>query len=277
MLELAQRPVSHTELVKWCFLLTAETTSKGGDSFYQFVPYQYGPFSFGLFQEMNKLVEEGLVALPDSKSWKATGHYDSCDELSSQMRADIFDVVKKYCSLKIDDLIEHIYTRNPYYTINSKRKKLMARPVGTPAVYTAGYEGLQVDGFLDMLIRNGIECIIDVRRNPIARRYGFHKKTLDRISQSLDMKYKHMPELGIASEERQHLESASDYRKLFVAYEKSLSTMADMLQEVSDMMTKQPCVLICMESDPMFCHRGILAKAVAQKTGLLVKNLRGIE
>jgi len=113
MLELAQRPVSHTELVKWCFLLTAETTSKGGDSFYQFVPYQYGPFSFGLFQEMNKLVEEGLVALPDSKSWKATGHYDSCDELSSQMRADIFDVVKKYCSLKIDDLIEHIYTRNP--------------------------------------------------------------------------------------------------------------------------------------------------------------------
>lgn len=276
MLELAKRPVSHLEMVKWCFLLATEMPSKGGDSFYQFVPYQYGPFSFALFQEMNKLIEEGLIKLPDKKSWSATGHYDCVDDLKSQVRTDIFDIVKIFGNQKIDDVVEHIYTKYPYYTINSRIKNLMHRPIGRTAIYTAGYEGLQVDGFMDMLIKNGIVQILDVRRNPIARRYGFHKKTLDRISQSLELKYRHIPELGIASEDRKQLESPEDYRELFEVYEKSLSMLSEKLEELVPLVTVQPSVLICMESDPAFCHRNILAKALAKKTGLEIIHLRGL-
>jgi uncharacterized protein (DUF488 family) len=276
MLQLAQRPVSHLEVVKWCFLLATEMPSKGGDSFYQFVPYQYGPFSFGLFQEMNKLIEEGLVMLPDTKTWSATGNYECTEDLKTQLRSDIFDVVKRYGKWKVDDVVQHIYSKNPYFTINSRIKKLMARPVGKPAIYTAGYEGLQVDGFMDMLIRNGITQILDVRRNPVARRYGFHKKTLDRISQFLELKYRHIPELGIASEDRKQLESPEDYRELFEVYEKSLSKLSDKLEELVPLMTGQPSVLVCMESDPAFCHRNILAKALAKKTSLEIIHLRGL-
>ncbi|OHB44495.1 MAG: hypothetical protein A2Y13_04935 [Planctomycetes bacterium GWC2_45_44] len=277
MLQLAERPVSHLELVKWCFLLATETPSKGGDSFYQFVPYQYGPFSFGLFQEIGKLIEGGLVRQPDTKSWNATGHYDCTEDIKSQLRSDIFDIVKNYGKWKVDDVVDYIYTKNPYFTINSRIKKLMSRPIGKPAIYTAGYEGLQIDGFMDMLIKNGIVHMLDIRRNPVARRYGFHKKTLDRISQSLEVKYSHIPELGIASEDRRHLESPEDYQKLFKAYEKSLLGSSDKLDELASLMATQPCVLICMENDPAFCHRSILAKVLAKKTGLPVQHLRGNE
>ncbi|HRS72630.1 MAG TPA: DUF488 family protein [Anaerohalosphaeraceae bacterium] len=276
MLQLAQRPISHLEMVKWCFLLATETPSKGGDSFYQFVPYQYGPFSFGLFQEMNKLSEEGLVKLSDKKSWSAIGIYDCAGDLKSQLRHDIFDIVKSYGKCKVDAVIEHIYSKYPYFTMNSRIKKLMVRPINKPAIYTAGYEGLQVDGFLNLLLKNGIVQIIDVRRNPVARRYGFHKKTLDHISQCLELKYKHVPELGIASEDRKQLESPEDYRKLFEVYEKSLSRSLDKLDELIPLMNAQPSVLICMESDPAFCHRNILAKALAKKTGLEIIHLRGL-
>jgi len=43
--------VSRLQLVKWAFLLENERKMK---TFYQFVPYHYGPFSFTLYHELGK-------------------------------------------------------------------------------------------------------------------------------------------------------------------------------------------------------------------------------
>ena len=84
----------------------------------------------------------------------------------------------------------------------------------------AGYEGLQIDGFLNILLEAGIEQIIDVRHNPISRRYGFHKSTLSGVCGRLNIEYKHVPEVGIPSELRANLRQPSDYIPLFQEYEK---------------------------------------------------------
>ena len=55
LLKLADRPVSRTELTKWCFLLRHESETQGGSAFYDFVPYRFGPLSFALYQETEKL------------------------------------------------------------------------------------------------------------------------------------------------------------------------------------------------------------------------------
>ncbi len=39
------------QLMKWAFLLGQETQSHGGKTFYQFIPYRYGPYSFTLNRE----------------------------------------------------------------------------------------------------------------------------------------------------------------------------------------------------------------------------------
>ena len=48
LIERARRPVTHLELTAWAFLLAHEMPSGGGSAFYDFLPYQYGPFSFTL-------------------------------------------------------------------------------------------------------------------------------------------------------------------------------------------------------------------------------------
>ena len=72
MLEQAARPVSRMELTKWCFLLWREMPSKGGDAFYQFVPYLHGPFSFCLYRESENLVQQGLLDEADARNWKVS-------------------------------------------------------------------------------------------------------------------------------------------------------------------------------------------------------------
>ena len=89
--------------------------------------------------------------------------------------------------------MDYVYRQYPWFTVNSKRQQNAARPVAALAVYTAGYEGQQVDAFLNMLMRNGIQQLLDVRNNPVSRRYGFHKTTLGRLCKSLDIEYVHRP------------------------------------------------------------------------------------
>src|SRR5690606_23222120 len=103
-----------------------------------------------------------------------------------------------------------VYSRFPWYAQNTERHDLVHKvveptPPAEPAAYTVGYEGKCIDGFLAGILRSGVRRIVDVRRNPISRKYGFAKSTLSRHLTYLGIGYLHMPELGIASEERADL------------------------------------------------------------------------
>jgi uncharacterized protein (DUF488 family) len=153
-------------------------------------------------------------------------------------------------------------------------RKLQRRPVAPTAVFTLGYEGWPIDGFLDLLLRAGIQHVIDVRSNPIARRYGFHKCTLDRLCGKVQIKYSHFPQLGIPSGLRDGLGSVSQYEALFSRYEADiLPGEGKAVAQVVALMKERPSVLMCMESDPSRCHRSRLASTVAGTTGLPIHHL----
>jgi len=146
--------------------------------------------------------------------------------------------------------------------------------VAKTAVFTAGYEGLQIDGFLDLLVQTGIQRLIDVRNNPVARRYGFHKSTLNRLCGHLSIEYVHIPELGIVSEDRQGLDTSADYNKLFDIYERStLPKQSTSVDRVGKMMVQKPSVLVCMEAEACRCHRSRLGAEVSRLTGLPLSHL----
>lgn len=42
-------------------------------------------------------------------------------------------------------------------------------------VYTIGYEGIDLEQFIDIIKKNHIDTIIDVRKNPVSRKKGFSK------------------------------------------------------------------------------------------------------
>jgi uncharacterized protein (DUF488 family) len=276
MIERAGRPVGHLELTKWSFLLAHETPSLGGASFYQFLPYHLGPFSFCLYREIAALVHDGYLA-DEGKAWRIVEDVKlPAGGLPPSVQEDAVGVVERFQDTPSNALLDYVYQRFPWFTVNSAKRRLQARPVAASAVYTVGYEGWLVDGFLDMLMRAGIQRVLDVRNNPVARRYGFHKGTLSRLCENVCIEYQHCPQLGVPREWRQGLGTSADYEALFARYEAVvLGREAAAVDRVAAMVIEKPTALMCMEADPARCHRSRLAEAVSRKTCLPVRHLEG--
>lgn len=49
----------------------------------------------------------------------------------------------------------------------------------TGAFFTIGYEGRTRDEYLALLVGAAVTLLVDVRRNPISRKKGFSKRTLE--------------------------------------------------------------------------------------------------
>src|SRR5262249_88466 len=151
------------ELMKWCFVLRHEMPSGGGPSFYDFLPYHHGPYSFCLSREAHTLAREGML-LESETTWALReGHHDQQEGLPGRIRDDVRRVVRRFYQRPVAELIEYVYGNFPHFTVNSRRERRAPRPTAPLAVYTAGYEGMQVDGFLNLLVQSGIRRLVDVR------------------------------------------------------------------------------------------------------------------
>ncbi len=264
--------VDRLQLTKLCFLLSREAPHCGGGSFYQFVPYKYGPFSFTLYYEVGSLVRDGLLSEPDPRRWMLTPMArKTLAGLPNLLGTDVLWTVEQYGRISSCDLPDLVYWKYPWFTINSQdvSKRLEEQPVVDPAVYTIGYEKLLVDGFLNHLLRAGIQTLIDVRENAVSRQYGYHRSTLSRLCSGLAIEYRHYPELGVPSNHRANLQTLEDYEDLFHLYkEEMLLQRIITLKEVTTLIKRKPGALMCMEANPTLCHRSILAERIAQQNSL---------
>lgn len=270
------RQVTNLQMMKWAFLLSRETPSHGGSSFYQFLPYKYGPYSFTLHQESDALLRNGLLQKDGEDRWQLTNvGRSSTVELPANVISDVRYIISNYGRLSSRELIDLVYERYSWFTVNTEisGKRMRRRPIAVPAIYTAGYEGLTVDGFLNLLMERGISQVVDVRNNPVSRRYGFHKSTLLNLCNLLSIKYRHFPELGIPGSDREDLASLSSYTALFGRYLAGLRSHSAEVDAVIQLLRAEPSVLICMEADPSFCHRGVLAQHIASLTDQPITHL----
>jgi len=265
------------------FLMRHETILRDDPVFYDFVPYRYGPFSFTLYRELERLHKDGLVTKADEglilNAQMMTTIRERISELPGVVQSAIGLVVRTHGSTAIHDLLKDVYTRYPWYATRSQRADLRPRNLpwrkpAEPAVYTAGYQSKSVDGFFNDLLRFGIQLIVDVRANPVSRKYGFARSSMSGIAAKLGMEYLHLPRLGIPSNKRAGLGSTASYERLLTWYESEmLSDRKTDVNELAQLMRKKPSVLVCMEQDARCCHRSRLATSVSQISSLPVSHL----
>jgi uncharacterized protein (DUF488 family) len=275
LLQLSGGSAPRLKLVKLAFLL-GRSGFHGDTTFYRFLPYKYGPFSFTMYHELLGLARDGyIIDDADRLSVKPLSKQPTTTikaKTTTHLRAFWDD----HGHLPTGDLVNLAYSKYPWFTVNSERKERRAskRPVAKPAVFTAGYEGLQVDDFLDLLMRAGVQRLIDVRNNPISRRYGFHKGTLTRLCEGLGIEYRHFPQVGIPSAWRSAVASEAGYSRLFERYRRDvLPEQPEVIREVADLVNDRSSVLVCQEREACRCHRSHLADRVAALTGLPILNL----
>lgn len=247
---------------------------------YEFIPYKFGAFSFTSYADRRKLIERGLL-VDDDQYWQlsAAGQVAAGNTRNSLAAA----FVARVGNLRGDALVAETYRQYPYYAIRSEiaerilrgdhkalRKINAAKPQGThPAVSTIGYEGRSLESYLNTLIKAGIDVLCDVRKNPISRKYGFSKSTLTKGCEGVGIRYEHLPQLGISSEQRQELHTQSDYDKLFKHYEKKeLPLQAMSLEKIHQwVQSGERVALTCYERLPQQCHRHCVTDAIEREFG----------
>jgi uncharacterized protein (DUF488 family) len=162
------------------------------------------------------------------------------------------------------DVVDYVYDHYPAYTVNSRllTKVKKKEPAG---LYTIGYEGKDIDLFLDMLIQNRIDTVIDVRANPFSMNFSFIGQRLRHYLEKVGINYIHIPDLGIPGERRKNLSSEADYQKLFGFYRASiLPNQDEKLQLLAVMANQGRIALLCFEADRNCCHRGVLSAELEQ-------------
>jgi len=270
--------VGHLDFQKLLFLYCQE----GKESPYDFVPYKFGGFSFTSYADKRRLTEDGLL-IEEDRSWKLTqaGKIAAKSCSIERVRMDAF--AKRHQFLRGDALVAEAYRRYPYYAIRSEIADRVlandsaalenienARPKMAPVrLFTIGYEGRSLEKYLNLLLKNGVTLLCDVRRNPLSRKYGFSKGTLSNSCTGVGIRYEHLPELGIDGEKRRELNTQADYDQLFFDYEReSLPHQSASLQRIRQWMDEgEKVALTCFEFLPHQCHRHCVAEAITREFG----------
>jgi uncharacterized protein (DUF488 family) len=138
-----------------------------------------------------------------------------------------------------------------------------------PALCTIGYEGHSLESYLAVLTEAGVSVLCDVRRNPLSRKRGFSKNALAMACEAAGIRYEHLPELGIASEERKHLRVQADYDALFERYRREwLPEQGEALDRIHAWLSAgERVALTCYEHLANQCHRQCVAEELEARLG----------
>ncbi len=238
-----------------------------GNNYYDFFPFRYGVFSVILVQDKKRLTDLGYLTA--KAGFHLVNKTTYISELRLSDRADLLAFVEEIRKLRGKALTHKIHLEVPDYACRSQIANRVLSPDEYQVVssiwntskaaclFTIGYEGLSIDAYLDLLVKNNVSVLVDVRKNPISMKYGFSKAQLVEYSRIAGITYIHISDLGIPSDLRKHLNDPRDYEQLFDFYAAHiLPEHLDALKTLKRIVSKYGRVAItCFEADYHFCHR----------------------
>jgi len=271
-------------------LLFLYCQDQGESTPYDFIPHQYGAFSYESYADRRRLIKREYIA-EDENNWILTEKGLRAVSGNACHVESIRKLTQQWSRMTKDALIAETYRRFPYFATRSNvASKILrddpatlerieqARPKKGPlGLVTIGYEGRSLDVYLNLLYTNGVTVLCDVRRNALSRKYGFSKRTLESSCEKIGIQYQHLPQLGIASVERRDLLTRKDYDALFEKYRRTyLPRQQDALNIIRSWLAKgQRVALTCYERQPEQCHRHCVANALQKqaKTNFTLEHL----
>ena len=271
LLELFDGELEKIRLQKLLFLFCQQQEKAD----YDFIPYKYGCYSYSANADLTTMVTKGLLA-ENSMSFQKIDSIGYMKLLKADDLSKLQSIKSLYGAMDSDALMKHTYKNFPYWAINSiKASSLLSKEelekidkqritTDKTILFTIGYEGGSLEGYLNRLLKNGVKVLVDVRNNPLSMKFGFSKSLLKKYCESLDIQYMHFPEVGIMSDKRQMLNTQADYEKLFEDYRitnlpKTIDTQNTILKILQEY---KRIALTCFEANHCQCHRTHLANSI---------------
>jgi len=267
--KLAQKGTSSKfMLVKTLFLLANEENMGRLIKFYNFFPFKYGPFSNVCYIDLAILEREGYLLENEKHLALTMKGKEAIKGMNSPISLKIKRVINKFNSDR--EIKEYVYKNYKEYTIKSEIISHAEKQENSSGIFTIGYEGKDIDAFLNILLKNEINLLIDVRKNPFSMSFSFSKRKLMNYLEKTGIEYLNTPELGIEGELREGLTTINDYQNLFKQYEATtLRDNFELVTQIIRLSEKKRAVLMCFEANKNMCHRGVIAKNIEKQHGVV--------
>jgi DNA-binding PadR family transcriptional regulator len=123
------QPLTPAQIQKAMFLMSAEAPELVGQAFYNFIPYNYGPFDSNVYSDLDVMTQKGLVTAStvSGRSWKvyaitpagldqASKAGETADPKGLEFLKRVVDWV---ASMSFPELVRAIYAKYPAYKANS--------------------------------------------------------------------------------------------------------------------------------------------------------------
>src|ERR1700733_8011695 len=116
LIQLEGGRVSKLRLFKLAFLLRDSAKESPAASLYEFLPYQYGPYSFTLNHELRSMERDGWLRILDTEIVSARTFEPETRKLDKSLASTIESLVASFRGTSTDELISDVYKRFPWYT-----------------------------------------------------------------------------------------------------------------------------------------------------------------
>ncbi len=134
------------------------------------------------------------------------------------------------------------------------------------SVWTIGYERLQPPELLAELEAAGIDRLLDVRYRPQSRRPGMSKTRLAAMLAERGMSYEHRRALGTPPDIRWFYKHGRAPEGAVAFRQHVEAAASDALDDLAAELADGPrTVLLCLEADPVVCHRRELTDALRRR------------
>ncbi len=145
---------------------------------FDFVPYRFGCFSFQSYADLRAMNTVGKMVTTDSDC--ATLDKGWFSQLKADDRTILQQVKREVGTLTGDALAHKVYRESPYFAIKSEiAERILTRDEQAlvdlqcpleiaPAWFTLGYEGRNLDAYLDAMVQRNITHLVDVRKNAVS-------------------------------------------------------------------------------------------------------------
>ena len=131
-------------------------------------------------------------------------------------------------------------------------------------VYTLGYQGFDLETYIETLVSVGVGVVLDVRETAWSYKRGFSKSPLQKALVAAGIGYVHLRSAGNPSVNRK---SAKTIRQCLARYRRHLAKNEHCLDEILRRIREagedgHPSCLTCYERAASDCHRSILIEAL---------------
>ncbi|MGP4115227.1 DUF488 family protein, N3 subclade [Streptomyces sp. 4N509B] len=143
-----------------------------------------------------------------------------------------------------------------------------------PGLWSAGYEGRDIDAFVTSLLDSRIDVVADVRLTPISRKKGFSKTRLGQALAEAGIAYTHLRGLGNPKDNRAPFwDGRLDVGLArFRGVLRSEEARSD-LDRLTEHARQSRVAVLCFEKDEDRCHRQVVLEMVRKRATVPVHPL----